>query len=169
MNTWKAILAAAVIFFTGVASGAFAARLLEAQRPRAATPVPPGGPPVPWMRQRIEFLHRLSDKLDLNPTQRANIDRAVHEAQQHLREIWEPIEPRAKEEIAGLRRRIEAELTASQRERFDALIRSRTNRVSGEALGGRRHAGGTNREPPGPSFPDGPNRPAGPRPQPPTP
>lgn len=145
MKPWKAILAAVVIFLAGMTSGAMAAHLYRIKGRRPAPPnVPANPPPMRSMGQRIEFMRRLGDKLALTPEQRERIDRHLHKCQQNLRELWEPLEPIATEEMDLLRQRMESELRPDQRERFEALLKERPARGAGESLNWRRHEGSNN-------------------------
>ena len=66
MKVWKVILAALVLFLAGVVSGALADQLyrVKTRHPAAALP---DGPPAPWLRQRVEFMHHLGSRLSLAP------------------------------------------------------------------------------------------------------
>ena len=132
MKVWKVILAALVLFLAGLVSGALAQQLYLAKTRRPAIAFP-GGPPAPWLRQRVEFMHRLGNRLSLTPEQRARIDALVLESQQRLRILWAPVEPEAKEELHRLRRRIAAELRPEQRAKFETLLRERFPRRPAEA------------------------------------
>jgi len=131
MKAGKVIAVALVIFLAGVVSGAMAAQLYRAKARQPPVALYPGGPPAPWLRQRVEFMHHLGRRLSLNPEQRARIDALVLESQQRLRALWSPLEPQAKEEIRHLRRRMAAELRPEQSARFEALLHERAPRSSG--------------------------------------
>lgn len=138
MNPWKAIVAALVIFLAGMTSGAFAAHLYRAKTRHGPRVVSPGDPVTPPIAQRYDFLRRLGERLDLSATQRQRIDQLILESQQRMRELWKPVESPAREELRRLRKAIEAELTPEQRLRYEALHKSRTNRVA-DPTPARRH------------------------------
>jgi Spy/CpxP family protein refolding chaperone len=141
VRPWKAILAALVIFLAGAASGGLAARLYLGEHYRPAPRASAGGPPVPWTAQRGEFLRRIGSQLDLTADQRQRIDRMINESQQRMKGLWEPVAPLAQEEMRQLRRNIAAELTSSQRERFDKLLEKRGPRRPGELTNQHRREG----------------------------
>lgn len=132
MLPWKAITAAIVIFVAGAVSGSMAARFYRPQPRRAMPPALPGGPPMPWVGQRLDFIRRLADRLDLTATQREHIDRFVRESQQRMRELWEPVAPKFKEELHRLRKQIDDELTPEQRVQFQQLHKQRSSGTNGE-------------------------------------
>jgi hypothetical protein len=134
-----AILAAAVLFLAGLGSGATASHLYRLKKARRTAPAAAPGPVLPAFGQRVELLRRLTARLNLTPDQRERIDQAIHESQDRLRALWEPIEPVAKEEVRRLRRRIEAELRPNQRERFESMLKERAARPPSEGPPWKRH------------------------------
>jgi Spy/CpxP family protein refolding chaperone len=152
VKPWKAILAVIVIFLAGAFSGAMAAHLYRAKVYGNATAA--GGPPIPSLGQRIEFMRRLSDRLSLTPEQRQQVDRLISDSERRLRELWEPVAPKAREEMHELRRQIDAVLQPDQRAQFEKL---RKQRPTGERPSVRRHEGRsdgrTNRVPSSPDAP----------------
>lgn len=131
MNRWKAILAVLVIFIAGFSSGAMASRLL--QKPAAVTPpVVPGGPAMPYLGERLEFMRRMTSRLGLAPEQNERIEKLVRESQQRVRELWAPVSPKVQEELRALRRQIEAELTPEQNQRFEEMSKERPSRGSSD-------------------------------------
>ena len=115
MKHWKVIVAAALIFATGAATGAFAYRTLNrsAQKSRE-----PGGPP-PMMDRRFDFLGRLKKDLNLTEEQAAKIDVVLQEGSKRTRKLWETVQPQMQEEMRRVTDRIKAELTPEQRTQFD--------------------------------------------------
>jgi hypothetical protein len=102
------------------------------RRPERVSTRPPG-----W--QRFEALRRLEDQIQLAPEQRDRIRSLIRDSEQRIRSDWEPLVPRIQTEIRELRRKISAELTPEQRERFDALFERREqNQTPREVKGPRR-------------------------------
>jgi hypothetical protein len=102
------------------------------RRPERISTRPPG-----W--QRFEALRRLEDQIQLAPEQRDRIRSLIRDSEQRIRSDWEPLVPRIQSEIRELRRKISAELTPEQRERFDALFERREqNQTPREGKGPRR-------------------------------
>jgi len=105
------------------------------RRPERVATRPPG-----W--QRFEALRRLEDQIQLAPEQRDRIRLLIRDSEQRIRSDWEPLVPRIQAEIRELRRKISAELTPEQRERFDALLERREpNPTLREVKGPRRTNG----------------------------
>ncbi|HEY5910416.1 MAG TPA: hypothetical protein VJA21_07405 [Verrucomicrobiae bacterium] len=121
MNSWKAILAALVIFGAGgLTGGVLSWRIREAnvlQRPhRASQPGSPGG----W---RLEFLRRAQRELDLSPEQRERVDKILKESQERSRMIMEPISPQIRAEMQRTKDEFRSVLTPQQQKRFDELLK----------------------------------------------
>lgn len=166
---WKVVVAAAVIFVAGVVSGSVATRLYEARTKRPPGPPVPGGPPSPWVGQRMDFLKFMGDRLGLSPEQREEIDRLIKETQQRTRELWEPVAPKLQEEMRRLKDAVDAVLTPEQRAKAEELHKQRFSRPPGER-GERpgRWGDGSNprrRSPGSPPDPDGRGLPPGPLPK----
>lgn len=126
MNRWKAILAAALIFATGVGTGILTHR--AASQAAAAPSRDPRTPP-PGFDGRPDFLSRLKRDLSLSDEQAARIDTILQEGRKRNRQIWETIQPQLKEEMKQARERIHAELNPEQRVQYDAIMkRSRERR-----------------------------------------
>ncbi len=167
--TLKVTGAALLIFAAGVVTGSFTTATFKAPRrerpqkiqapatpgpaiPEALPPSPPalmGGSPTnrrpervstrPPGWQRFEALRRLEDQIQLAPEQRDRIRSLIRDSEQRIRSDWEPLVPRIQTEIRELRRKISAELTPEQRERFDALFERRDqNQTPREVKGPRR-------------------------------
>ena len=126
MKSWQAIIAAIVIFCTGLVSGV----LLTRQYLQRHTPDPAlassaflsMGPS--WAR--AEYLRRVQQQLDLTVPQRERIDQILASGQANLRAIWEPIAPQSQAELLQIRDRILAELNPRQRAQFDDLTKQKS-------------------------------------------
>ena len=74
---------------------------------------------------QLEAMTRWTRELDLEGDQRERIQVILKEAQVRLRDLWAPMAPRARGEIEAARIKIEALLSASQRQRWDEVRRRR--------------------------------------------
>jgi hypothetical protein len=119
VKAWRAILAALVIFLAGAAAGGFSYRLYHDHPPVGRGPVLAINQSGPFFR--VEFVKRLESQLVLTPQQRESIEQLVHESQERMRALWDPIAPQAHAETKRLRERILATLTPMQKARFDEL------------------------------------------------
>ena len=145
MKPWKAIAAALALFVAGALCGVMTDQLVAHHNRRK--PIAPDlvGP----LGQRVAMVRRLENRLDLTPQQRTRIEVIIRESQQRLRDMWDPIAPRAEEELRHLHREIELELTPPQRAQFKVLLSqpSRGSRMPGSSRppgSGRRSQAGTN-------------------------
>lgn len=124
MSPWKVILATLVIFIAGLVTGAVGVK-------KILKPPGPGNrgyePMQPWML-RENFRAELDRRLDLSPEQNARIERAMHEGQERVKEIWSLVGPEMQAELRAVREEIRRELTPDQRRRFDELMRDRKMR-----------------------------------------
>jgi len=120
VNAWKVILAAAVIFCSGVVTGFQVASL----RTEPAPPQSRGPQFSPGPRQRGDYVDRLQRELELTSAQRTKIEQIWRESGEHTKKIWDS----AREEHRKLRASIRAELTPEQQQKFDEGNRSRDAR-----------------------------------------
>jgi hypothetical protein len=147
VKSYQLIIAALVIFLAGMVAGGAVAGLrtkaraqsekARAERTRRELALSPMG-------SRLEFLRRVQKEIDLTPEQRTRIEGFVQEAQERFRHLWEPVAPQVRTEFEALRKRIRAELSPAQQERFDQLIKERSRRPEDRE---RRGAKDTNRPP----------------------
>ncbi len=128
MTPWKAILAALAIFIAGLFCGVTTDQLAARRVRKSAAPELVGP-----LGQRVAMMRRLAKRLELTPEQQRRIDTLIRESQQRLRELWDPIAPKAQEEMRHLHKNIELELTPEQRARFKALLNQppHSNRMTG--------------------------------------
>ncbi len=80
------------------------------------------------MVQRLEFLRRTQQELDLSPEQRTRVEAHLDASRERIRKLWEPVTPQVRAETEALKGRIRAELTPAQTERFDHLVKARNRR-----------------------------------------
>lgn len=134
---WKVVGAAVVIFSAGVISGSVATRLYHNYTQPTPARLPPGGPPPPWVGQRMDFLRYMGEALGLSPEQRERIDKLIKDSQQRTRQLWEPLAPKFQAEMERLKAAVDAELTPEQRQKATELHKRRLNRPWGERSPGR--------------------------------
>ena len=128
-------LVTTVIFSSGLAAGhslsGLRAKAIGRQSHSRVDGERRGGPasqaPGP-MGQRLEFLRRAQQELDLNPDQRARVEAHLDESRERIRKLWEPITPQVRAETEALKGKIRAELTPDQIDRFDRLVKNRNRR-----------------------------------------
>jgi DNA-binding MarR family transcriptional regulator len=124
VNAWKAIFAALVIFCAGVVTGGVAGKFLK--RPPVPLRLPAGETVGPGWMQRMEFVKRTERQLDLTPAQRERVAQILKDGQEHMKQLWEPIAPHAREEAQRVRERILAELNPKQQKKFEQLTKPRS-------------------------------------------
>lgn len=121
MKAWKVILAAALLFTAGAATGIAGSRLRTRAKLRSEAERRAPLPAIAW--QRYEFLRRAQRDLKLSDEQKTRIEAEIKDSQERFRRLWEPIAPQAREEFEQLRTHIRAELTPKQQARFDELVK----------------------------------------------
>jgi hypothetical protein len=155
VNPWKPILAALIIFATGVITGgvlvSYADRMSqkhhhvasrEPQRP--PNPGPPfnardsQGQPRPFNGQlanrlpRIlseEFVRKLETEIELTAAQRERVHEIITAGQARNKDIWDRITPELRREMVETQKRIREILTADQLIKFEEFIKQpRPNR-----------------------------------------
>jgi Spy/CpxP family protein refolding chaperone len=126
VNTWKAILAAIVIFGAGVVTGGVLIWRLQSSPPTRPRPGFEPGPsaqaPSPG-GMRWEFLRRAQRELDLTPAQREQIDKILKDSQERTRKLMEPIASEFHAESKRAKEEFRAVLTPPQQARFDELVK----------------------------------------------
>jgi len=121
VKAWKVILAAALLFTAGAATGIAGSRLRTRAKLRSEAERRAPLPAIAW--QRYEFLRRAQRDLKLSDEQKTRIEAKVKDSQERFRRLWEPIAPQAREEFEQLRTQIRAELMPEQQARFDELVK----------------------------------------------
>jgi hypothetical protein len=179
VNSWKVILATMVIFGTGVLTGGLLVKNAmgpnRLRNPRNVAIAATNNQPnlAPMQLQRMDFLLRVRNELNLSPEQHTRIEQIIRDGQERSRKLWEGVAPQMREELKSVHEKIRAELTPEQRRRFEQLLRNvpRQNQTEGlqpnpgperfrdRLRQGERPADGTMRPP----RREGP--PAGPRPE----
>lgn len=152
VNTWKVVLATAVIFGAGVIVGgvliSHPERSKDRQRrePGAGLPswhpqrkdfVQPAGRELQpsFDGRRMDFVLSVQKELKLTPDQRERIEKIVREGQEKTKALWEGISPKLRKEMQDVKDNIRAELTPAQEARFEELLKQRPPRKPDEKGG----------------------------------
>jgi len=120
VKTWKAILAALVIFLTGAVTGgvvAWQTGLLAKLSP----PKPPS--PSYWFIHRPDFTERMKRELNLTVDQVKRIETAIRESRQRTDLLWLALSEPMQGEMNQIKKDIRDNLTAEQRVKFDELLK----------------------------------------------
>jgi Spy/CpxP family protein refolding chaperone len=129
VNTWKAILAALVIFGAGFVTGNVVNRMAEAARaPVLPTAVRSGAhssqqPLSLEQLRKVELMGRVQKDLDLTPDQRARIEKIIGDSQARIRDLWDEVAPDIHDEYDEVQKKLCDELTPDQRKRFYELMK----------------------------------------------
>ncbi len=120
MKRWKVILAAVLIFVSGVVTGALGWRAVISRSPSAhARPMPPS-----ILDAKFDALRHMQDALDLSPTQTERIDAILQSGRKRMRQVWETsCQPQIREEMHRVHEQICAELNSDQRARYEELVK----------------------------------------------
>lgn len=128
MNTWKAILAALVIFGAGFVTGNVLNRMTQASK--APANIPPArsssrpSQPLPLEQLRkVELMGRVQKDLDLTPEQHARIEKIIGDSQARIRDLWDQVAPDIHDEYDDVQKKLCDELTPGQKKRFDELMK----------------------------------------------
>lgn len=127
MNTWKAILAALVIFGAGFVTGNVLNRIT------GGNAIAPGGsarntrPPQQTLPleqlRKVELMRQVQKDLDLTPEQHAKIDKIISDSQDRIRDLWDQVAPDIHDEYEDVKKKLCEQLTPDQNKRFDELMR----------------------------------------------
>lgn len=128
MNTWKAILAALVIFGAGFVTGNVLNRVSQASKTPAVANTPRTGSrasqPLPLEQLRkVELMGRVQKDLDLTAEQHARIEKIVADSQARIRDLWDQVAPDIHDEYDDVQKKLCEELTPDQRKRFNELMK----------------------------------------------
>ncbi len=133
MKEWNVVLAALVIFASGVVTGGLTVRLSRqlnlrqtvAQRtPQNQRPALPPGSVVPRHEAQVrDLMRRMEDTMELTPEQRDRIQIIVADSQRRMQKLFQEMAPRTREEFRALLNRIRMELQPGQQREFDRLTR----------------------------------------------
>jgi hypothetical protein len=150
VNPWKPILAALVIFTTGVITGGLLVSYADhvsqkGRRPALREPSRPATNPGPVannprdpqaarplstpIQNRVprviseEFIRRLDTEMELTSGQRTRVREIIAEGQARNKESWDRIAPELRREMAETQKRIREILTPEQRAKFEELMK----------------------------------------------
>jgi hypothetical protein len=127
VNTWKAILAALVIFGAGFVTGNVLNRMSKppiaaiAPRPVARSS---SQPPLSLEQLRkVELMGRVQKDLDLSPEQHARIEKIIGDSQERIRDLWDQVAPDIHDEYDDVQKKVCQELSPEQKKLFDDLMK----------------------------------------------
>lgn len=129
MNTWKAILAALVIFGAGFVTGNVLKRISDASKSSPVAAGPARNPTHPQQTlpleqlRKVELMGRVQKDLDLTPDQRARIEKIIGDGQDHIRDLWNQVAPDIRDEYDDVKKKLCDVLTPEQKKRFDELMK----------------------------------------------
>jgi len=114
-NTLKAVIAATLIFGSGVLTGVYLVKpRLDSKRPDAPVNLSD--------EKRVVFVNQLDRQLSLKESQKRRINEILTQSNERTRALWEPIADQMRDELSAVREAIRAELTPGQQARFDQQI-----------------------------------------------
>jgi Spy/CpxP family protein refolding chaperone len=129
VNTWKAILAALVIFGAGLVTGTVLYRVSDSAKPvpgpgttHPSGARPPQTLPLEHLR-KMELMMHVQKELNLTPEQHERIEKVISEGQEHIRDLWDQVAPDIHDELQQVREKVYAELTQEQKKHFDELMK----------------------------------------------
>jgi Spy/CpxP family protein refolding chaperone len=137
VNSWKIILATAVIFGSGVVTGGLLVHHVErtsapGRRPAEAVHrAKAGNAELPLPRPQLlnqQFVKQLDARLHLTPVQRQKIEKIIADGQARNRDLWKLVAPQFRAVMQDVRQNIRATLTPEQRRQFEELLRQLTPR-----------------------------------------
>jgi Spy/CpxP family protein refolding chaperone len=145
VNSWKAILAALVIFGAGLVTGAAWVKLSgDAKPPVAFAPPKISGnastngvarkPLSLEHLKKVQLMGSVQKELDLTPEQRERIEKVIGEGQDRIRDLWDRVAPEIDDELKDVRKKLCAELTPEQNKRFDELMKQSKNKPVSPAV-----------------------------------
>jgi hypothetical protein len=114
----KVLIAALVIFVSGVISGALGHRLYSTPPALAKPIVSPAAPRTPHTHN---FLARMEQELNLTPDQTSHIAILLQELDERMKKIYEPVKPEAKQEFDRVNAAIRETLNPEQQEKFELM------------------------------------------------
>lgn len=126
MNTWKAILAALVIFGAGFVTDHILIKMTDDSKapaaPRSGTHSSQQPLSLEQLR-KVELMGRVQKDLDLTPEQHARIDKIIGDSQERIRDLWDQVAPDIHDEYEDVKKKVCEELTPDQKKRFDDLMK----------------------------------------------
>jgi hypothetical protein len=132
VNSWKIILATAVIFGCGVVTGGLLVNYVERAHPEIRHPAiaprhdRPGAQELPLPRPQMlnqQFVEQLDATLHLTPEQREKIGEIIAEGQERNRDLWKLVSPQFRSVMQDVHQHIRAVLTPEQKKQFEELMK----------------------------------------------
>jgi Spy/CpxP family protein refolding chaperone len=132
MNSWKIILATAVIFGCGVVTGGLLVNYVEHAHPEFRRPFAgprhdrAGAQELQLARPQMlnqQFVEQLDAALHLTPEQREKIGKIIADGQERNRDLWKLVSPQFRGVMQDVRQRIRAMLTPEQKKQFEELMK----------------------------------------------
>jgi Spy/CpxP family protein refolding chaperone len=133
VNTWKAILAALVIFGAGFVTGTALNRLADESKAIAPPAMPAAATrnaarssqmPIPMVQLRkIELMGRVQKALDLTADQHARIEKIIGDGQDQIQDLWNQVAPDIQDEFEDVKKKVCAQLTPEQETRFNMMMK----------------------------------------------
>jgi Spy/CpxP family protein refolding chaperone len=138
VSSWKAILAAVVIFGAGLVTGAAWIKLSASKSTTVASAPKPNGnattnaaarkPLSLEHLKKVQLMGRVQRELDLTPEQHERIDKIITDGQERIRDLWDQVAPEIQDELDDVQTRLCKELTPEQHKRFDELMKASKNK-----------------------------------------
>jgi hypothetical protein len=132
VNSWKIILATAVIFGCGVVTGGLLVNYVEHAYPEIRRPFAgprhdrPGTQELQLPRPQIlnrQFVEQLDTAMQLTPEQREKIGKIIADGQERNRDLWKLVSPQFRGVMQDVHQRIRAVLTPEQKKQFEELMK----------------------------------------------
>ena len=128
MNSWKAILAAIVIFGAGAMTGGLLVNHADQSSTLDNPPHEPGNPPMPpGLDRSKQLIHLLDTKLStkLTPDQKSKIEKIISDGQSQISGFWktngEPMRDKVRQVNQQVDQQIREQLTPDQQKQFEDL------------------------------------------------
>jgi hypothetical protein len=132
VNSWKIILATAVIFGCGVVAGGLLVSYVGLAYPEIRPPFVgpghdrPGERELQLPRSQIlnrQFVEQLDTALQLTPAQRERIGKIIADGQERNRDLWKLVSPQFRGVMQDVRQRIRTVLTPEQKKQFEEMMK----------------------------------------------
>jgi hypothetical protein len=126
VNSWKIILATAVIFGAGVMTGGLLVNYVDRAQPGNHRPPEDHDSGLPMPRGEMlgkQFLSQLDDVLHLTPEQHKAIGKIIADGQERNHDLWKLVSPQFRAVMQDAHQKIREQLDPDQRKRFEKLLK----------------------------------------------